>query len=178
MVIATALLLTGTVGSGKTTTAERIAERLRSDGVAHAVVDLDAVRQFWPTPDHDRFGFEMELCNLAPLVHNYLSGGAQRLVLAGVCETQRDRARYEEALAVPLSVCRLRVAADILDGRLRRRHIDDADGLCWHLARAVELDQVLDEAAVADLELTVHDMTRDQVADAVLRIIGWTSPSQ
>jgi len=79
--------------------AERIAERLRSDGVAHAVVDLDAVRQFWPTPDHDRFGFEMELRNLAPLVHNYLSGGAQRLVLAGVCETQRDRARYEEALA-------------------------------------------------------------------------------
>jgi len=37
---------------------------------------------------------------------------------------------------------------------------------------------VLDEAAVADLELTVHDMTRDQVADAVLRIIGWTRPSQ
>lgn len=103
-----ALLLSGSVGTGKSTTADRVEDRLRAADVPHAVIDLDQIRRAWPTPNGDGFGFERELRNLAPLVHNYLAAGARRLVLAGVCETLRDRARYEAILGVPLVVCRLR----------------------------------------------------------------------
>jgi len=94
---AIALLLTGTVGVGKSTTAEGVGEALQVVGVPHAVIDLDAIRCSWPTPADDPFGFDLELRNLAPLVTNFLMAGAQRLVLAGVCESQRDRERYQTA---------------------------------------------------------------------------------
>ncbi len=68
------MLLTGSVGSGKTTTADWVAGQLGAMGVEHAVIDLDAIRRFWPTPTGDRYGFEMELRNLAPLVSNYSLG--------------------------------------------------------------------------------------------------------
>ena len=172
---ATALLLTGTVGSGKTTTAERIGERLKSNGMPHAVVDLDAIRQFWPAPGGDPFGSAMELQNLGALVANYVGAGARRLVLAGVCESKADRTRYERVLAVPLTVCRLRVDADTVDHRLRERHRhDDIQLLQWHRERAGELDRVLDQADVADMEVAVGQRSRDEVADAVLSLLAWT----
>lgn len=171
---ATALLLTGTVGAGKTTTADRIGQRLRSLDVAHAVIDLDAIRAFWPTPADDPFESEMELRNLAPLASNYLAGGARRLVLAGVCGGRENRARFETALGVPLLVCRLRVAAGELDARLRSRHRTDASGLGWHLARAGELDGILDRVEAADVEVHASGMTRDEAAAAVLAAVGWT----
>jgi adenylylsulfate kinase len=175
VVKAEALLVTGTVGSGKTTTADRVAERLSSRGVAFAAIDLDAVRHFGPTPAEDPFGFQMELRNLRSLVENYLSNGAQRIVLAGVCESRRDRARYEAVLGVPLTVCRLRVSPSDVEARLRARHVDDPAGLRWHLARAGELEAVLDQSDAADVEVLVGGLSREQVADAVLHAVGWAS---
>jgi hypothetical protein len=138
------------------------------------VIDLDQIRRAWPTPNGDGFGFEMELRNLAPLVHNYFAAGARRLVLAGVCETLRDRARYEAILGVPLVVCRLRGQVGTLHARLRRRHFDDEPGLDWHLVLAGELDRILDGSKVADVEVAVDGLTRDDVATAVLDAVGWT----
>lgn len=169
-----ALLLTGTVGVGKSTTADRVAGRLQASGVPHAVIDLDEIRRFWPTPTGDRFGFEMGLRNLSSLVDNYVAGGAERLVLAGVCETRRDRAQFEAILGVPLTVCRLRAQTDTLHARLCHRHVEDESGLDWHLARAGELEGILDASGVADIEIAVDGLTRDDVATSVLDAIGWT----
>jgi len=170
--------VTGTVGAGKTTTAERVADRLAARGVAYAAIDLDAIRHFGPTPADDPFGSEIELRNLGPLVRNYLANGAERIVLAGVCETAADRLRYEGVLGIPLTVCRLRVPAAELESRLHQRHVEDATGLSWHLSRAGELDAILDLSAVADVELTVSQLSRDEVADAVLRAVGWSRPDE
>ena len=169
-----ALLLTGTVGVGKSTTADRVADRLQAFCIPHAVIDLDEIRRFWPTPNGDRFGSEMGLLNLSSLVDNYVAGGAERLVLAGVCETRRDRAAFEAVLGVPLTVCRLRAQTDTLHARLGDRHVDDESGLEWHLARAGELDGILDASGVADIEVAVDGLTRDDVATSVLKAIGWT----
>lgn len=147
---------------------------MQASGVPHAVIDLDEIRRSWPTPTGDRFGFDMELRNLAPLVDNYVAGGAERLVLAGVCETLQDRAQFEAILGVPLTVCRLRARADTLHARLCHRHVDDESGLDWHLARAGELDGILDAAGVADIEIAVDGLTRDDVAKTVLDAIGWS----
>jgi adenylylsulfate kinase-like enzyme len=45
-----ALLLTGTVGIGKTTVAVAVGDLLREREVANAVVDLDELRRAWPSP--------------------------------------------------------------------------------------------------------------------------------
>jgi len=96
-----AVLITGTVGSGKTTTAWAVADLLRHDRVPHAVIDVDALRSAWPSPDGDPFHLELALANLRDVARHHRAAGADRLVLADVLEDPSVRARYEEALGVP-----------------------------------------------------------------------------
>ena len=171
---ATAVLVSGTVGVGKSVTADRIGYWLRAERLPHAVIDLDEIRRYWPTPSDDPFGFEIGLRNLQPMVANYLATGVQRLVLAGVCESRSARDRYETTIGVPQVVCRLRAPLAVLQSRLRRRHIDDPTGLAWHLARAEELDVILDAANVADVEVATDMRTAKEVAAETLAAIGWS----
>ena len=171
-----ALLLTGTVGVGKTTTADAVGDRLRELGVAHAVVDLDELRRCWPAPADDPFHTALTLANLAALSRAYRDAGAERLVLAGVCESRSDRERHAEAVGAPLQVVRLLASADVVAPRLRTRHVDDPEGLAWHLHRRGELDAALDAADVADSAVRVDGLDRRAVAGAVLAVAGW-SPS-
>lgn len=172
-----ALLLTGTVGVGKTTTADAVGDRLRAAGVAHALVDLDELRRCWPAPADDPFHTALSLTNLAALSRAYRDAGAERLVLAGVVETRADRQRHADAVGVALQVVRLVAPADVVAPRLRARHVDDPEGLAWHLHRRGELDAVLDAADVADAVVTVTGLGRGEVADAALRAAGWSQKS-
>jgi hypothetical protein len=168
-----ALLITGTVGAGKTSVAAAAGSILAEASVPHSVIDLDALSQFWPTPPDDPFNLAMELRNLAAIAGNYLSAGAHRLVLAGVVETMSDRVRFCEAVGVELCVCRLRADLTELHRRLRLRHAGADAEMRWHLNRAGELDQILDRAEVADFEIMSDGRTLTDVADAVLARVGW-----
>ena len=172
-VSATALLLTGTVGVGKTTTADQVANLLRAAAVPHAVVDLDELSRCWPAPTGDPFHQQLQLTNLRAVAGAYRAAGAERLVLAGVCESRHDRDSLEAAVGVPLQVCRLRGSAAVVAARLEWRHVDDAEGLAWHLNRRGELDAVLDLAAVADVEVVVDGLQPSAVAVQVLAAVGW-----
>ncbi|MBB1262061.1 AAA family ATPase [Streptomyces alkaliterrae] len=167
-----ALLITGTVGAGKTTVADLLSDRLAESGVPHAVVDLDRLCQFWPPPADDPFNFELQLRNLRALARNHFEAGARRLVLAGVVERHRDRERYRAAVGAELSVCRLTAAPAVLRERLIRRHHDDADGLRRHLRRAGELTRVLDRARPEDFRVDTTGRPAAVVAAAVSEAVG------
>lgn len=72
----TALLITGTVGAGKTTIAAAAGSILAGARTPHAIIDLDALSQSWPNPPDDPFNLAMELQNLESVARNYLSAGA------------------------------------------------------------------------------------------------------
>jgi adenylylsulfate kinase len=173
MVTARALLITGTVGVGKTSTAVAAGDLLADARVPNAVLDLDWLRRSWPSPPGDPFNSAMTVRNLRSVARNYLRAGAVRLVLAGVIESVEERRRYREALGVDLTVCRLRLDPSALHTRLTHRHRDDETGLRWHLARSGELDAILDDAGVADVVVDVADDPPALVAAAVLKAAGW-----
>ncbi|WP_432510098.1 adenylyl-sulfate kinase [Kineococcus sp. SYSU DK001] len=170
-----ALLLTGTVGSGKTTTANALGVVLRAAGVPHAVVDLDALRDAWPSPPDDPFHERLELANLRDVARNHRAAGAVRLVLAGVLEDPAHRGLYEDAVGVPLTVCRLRPDLTVVADRLQVRHAGDGTALDWHLHRSSELDAILHSAGIGDVVVDVraHDEPA-AVAAAVARAVGWS----
>ncbi|NAZ80991.1 hypothetical protein GTR02_04075 [Kineococcus sp. R8] len=171
-----ALLITGTVGAGKTTTAGAVGALLREDGVPHAVVDLDALCHAWPSPDGDPFHLRLQLANLRAVASNHRAAGAVRLVLAGVLEDPDVRRRYAEAVGVGLAVCRLRPDLAVVRARLQGRHREDPAGLDWHLRRSGELDRILEDAGVGDVVVAVRaHQTPDDVARAVTRAVGWTT---
>ncbi|MGN9780686.1 adenylyl-sulfate kinase [Nonomuraea sp. ZG12] len=168
-----ALLITGTVGSGKTATADALGGLLADAGIPNAVVDLDWLRRSWPSPPGDPFNTAMTLRNLRDVARNYLEAGVSRLVLAGVVESRAERRRYEETLAAELTVCRLRVALPAVHRRLTRRHEGDEAGLRWHVERSGELDRILDAASVEDVVVEAADRPAVAVAAAVLDAVGW-----
>ena len=168
-----ALLITGTVGVGKTSVADAVGGLLTDAGIPNAVMDLDRLCQSWPVPAGDPFNFGVLLRNLRCVAGNYLDAGATRLVLAGVAESRTERRRYQDAVGIDLSVCRLRVHLPTVRQRLARRHGDDHDALRRHLERSGELDRILDLGQVEDFTIDATDSFVDATAAVVLRAAAW-----
>ncbi|MFD8922623.1 hypothetical protein ACFV0Y_33105 [Streptomyces sp. NPDC059569] len=170
---AQALLINGTVGVGKTTVADAVGDLLAEAGTPHAVLDLDRLRQSWPTPPGDRFNFGMLLRNLRSIAGNYLDAGATRLVLAGVIEQHDERKRLSDAVGVDLTVCRLRAELSVIHKRLAQRHDGEPETLRWHLDRSAELDAILSRFAVDDFTIDTTTRSVPDVAAAVISAADW-----
>jgi chloramphenicol 3-O-phosphotransferase len=168
------VFLNGTVGAGKSSTADALQKFGKETGSSQALIDLDQIRLKWPAPPGDPFNHELELVNLAALVSNYRNAGATRFVVAGVIEDAREIVRYEAALqSTGLFICRLVVSEATLAARLAKRHAGDQGEREWHLRRAGELSGILDAAAVDHL---VIDTTNETPRDTALKVrdaIGW-----
>jgi adenylylsulfate kinase len=171
-----ALLINGTVGAGKTSVAEMVGDLLTDAGVPNAVIDLDWLRRSWPSPAGDRFNMAMALRNLRSVARNYRDAGVVRIVLAGIIETKVNRDRHQDALGVPLSVCRLRVDLPLVRARLTQRHEGEGAVLQWHLARSGELDTILEAAAIEDFTVSATDLSISSTAKTVLSTVGWQGP--
>ncbi|RIJ51322.1 hypothetical protein DZG00_09310 [Clavibacter lycopersici] len=169
-----AVILTGTVGAGKTTAMHALGALLAARGVPHALVDLDAVRLMHPAGPADPFHQELALRNLGDLSRNYREVGARVVVVAAVVESAADLPRYAAALGSrePLLV-RLTVDADEVRSRLDARHLDDPDGLAWHRARAPELAAIIDAAGLGGLAIDTTSRTPAEVAALVADRAGW-----
>lgn len=162
-----ALLITGTVGAGKTSVAAAVGTLLVVSGVPHAVIDLDGLRTSWPSPPGDPFNSALELRNLRAVAANYVDSGAEVLVLAGVVESRADRARYQGVVGLPLTVVRLHVELDTVRARLRRRHDGEEAARRWHLARCGELAAILQLSGVEDL---VVDATHGSIVEVAEQV--------
>jgi hypothetical protein len=170
-----ALLITGTVGVGKTTVADAVGYLLREAAVPTAVVDIDWLRHAWPAPPDDRFNMGLAMRNLQAVSANFFAAGATRVVMAGVVESAADRASHAQAVGVPMTVCRLRADLDLVRTRLARRHEHHDSMREWYLRRCVELDAIMDTAAVADWVVDVTSAPPSVAAAAVLRQVGWAA---
>ncbi|SCK29769.1 hypothetical protein H181DRAFT_02351 [Streptomyces sp. WMMB 714] len=168
-----ALLINGTVGVGKTSVAETVGGLLTDAGIPNAVIDLDWLRQSWPSPPGDRFNVTMMLRNLRSVAGNNLAAGAVRLVVAGVVEDHDGRRQCGDALGVELTVCRLRADPAMVHKRLTRRHENQPDALRWHLSRAGELAGILDRAGVDDFTVDATARSVGEVAADVVEKAGW-----
>jgi hypothetical protein len=94
------------------------------------------------------------------------------LVLAGVVESDRMRSRYEQALGLPVVVCRLEADLERVHCPLVRRHPPGRERN-WHLDRSGELDQILRSAGIGGYLVTVDEHTPEQVAAMIASKIGW-----
>lgn len=165
------VLVNGSVGTGKTTTAERLGGELERCGIPGAVIDVDWLRRSWPSPLGDPFRTTLALENLRSIASNFRSAGAGVLVVATVVETLDELQSTAAALA-PRSLLHVRLTAspDAVFSRLTRRHDDDEAALQWHLQRHPELARVLDRAGFTN-ELRI-DTTHKQASEVAQEILA------
>ncbi len=164
------LLLSGTVGSGKTTIGQEINDALAELEVPNAFVDLDALCAQWPSTS--KWNRDLMFENLASLWPNYAAHGATHLVLAHVLEDPTDLDGYREAVpSAEITVCRL-VAQEALRAERLRGRMPPGPSLDWHLHRTVELHDILERAAFEDFVIANEGPVR-AVALEVLRRAAW-----
>lgn len=168
------LLLSGTVGVGKTTIGDEIAEVMLERELPNAFVDLDGLIRQWPSTS--RWNNDLMFENLAAIWPNFAAHGTTHLVLARVLEDLTDLDRYR--MAVPgahITVCRLVAPEEVRVARLHHR-MHPGPSLDWHLQRTKELDDILDRAAYEDF-VVVNDGPVRAVALDVLTRAGWIAGS-
>ena len=164
------IVVSGSMGTGKTTVMAEASDLLKARGIAHAAIDLDALGiAHLPdgTPD------ELQYVNLASLWGNYAAAGADRLVLAAALEDRAMLERIREAVpGAGVYVCRLRASRETMQRRVRLRE----PGMLQEqlVARAAELQALLDRSSPHDLALdNDDDASVTEVATELLRRAGW-----
>lgn len=165
------LVISGSLGAGKSTVLSEASDLLAEAGISHAAIDLDALAVMHPRADpHDE---RLAFANLAAVWPNYAAGGAARLLIARVVEDRADLDSYRAAVpgAEPV-VCRLTAPLAVMRERLRLR--EPGMFLEAALSRAEELEAILDRTRVEDFAVDNGPGRHiTEVAREVLTRAGW-----
>jgi adenylylsulfate kinase len=144
------VVISGTLGAGKTTLMWALGRELTERGYRVAVQDVDCLRGLIHPPVGDRFNERIVLAHLRAMIPNWRDVEVEVLILAVVLESPAERARYAEAVADPqMQVVRLDTSESTRRQRLTARE-PAGPQLDWHLERTGELDVILRAGNVQD----------------------------
>jgi shikimate kinase len=167
-----AILLTGTVGSGKTAVTLEIGQMLDGRDQPYALIDLDWLAWLRPAPGTPMTVDEVLAENLRAVWRTFRRAGVERLVLARCLERAAQIDALRRALpGVEIFVVRLVAPLPVLEARLRRR--DTSAELAEHLSAAASAGRA-EVAELADAVVDSGDRTARDVAQEVLAVAGWT----
>lgn len=167
------VLLTGTIGAGKTTIAEAISDHLHEAGIRHALLDVDWLGQVYPPPDEaDRFNDRLSFRNLAAIWPNFVETGIRYAVLAATVLSRVELEGLRRALpGCELTVVRVAAPPEIVAERIRRREIGNL--LEDFLSRTDSVAQTIEGAALEAFSVTNEDRRPSELASEILRRLGW-----
>ena len=169
------ILITGPVGSGKTSVAFEASAQLEAAGIAHALVDTDELDRIFPAPPGDPRKTALTQRNLAAVWENLRAAGAPRLILTMVAASLERELPWVYA-AVPgaqITVIRLRTSESALLERVRRREIGSGED--YHARHSVEQARAMAREADGEGTIIVETTGRQvvDVAGEVLARDGW-----
>jgi predicted kinase len=165
------LIISGSMGSGKTTVLAEASAILLTSGIAHAAIDVDAVAMgHIPTADTS-----LVYRNVAALWSNYLAAGVTRILLAEPIDTRDKGERFRDAIgATEVVVCRLRADLDTMQYRVRAR--EPGMNQQTLVNNVADLEESLDRESVEGFSVANDGgRTVAQVAREMLSRAGWLS---
>jgi hypothetical protein len=166
------LIITGSMGSGKSTVLGEASDLLRLQGIPHAAIDLDPLGIFHLPVEVNGSG--VALRNLQYVWENYAALGLKRLLLASAIETRMALESCRQAVAAKRTVmCRLLVSLATMQRRVRLRE----PGVFQQsfVDRVAELEDMLDRAQLEDFSIANEDGSVTEVAREMLVRAGWLS---
>lgn len=173
-----AVLVTGPLGSGKTSVATEVAFLLERQGVRNAVVDLDWLCWVGPDIGTDRLAALLH-DNVRALVARFRVEGIERFVLSHSVQSTSEVARLRDAVApARLTVVRLEVSAEVAADRVRRRAPADSLVTAHDLS---EQEALWDAATLLEADVVVRnddDRPLSAVAAGLLAELAAVAPAQ
>lgn len=167
----TLLVITGTMGSGKTTVLAEASDILKSRKIAHAAIDLDALGVVYlDQRADDNAMYE----NLTLISGNYARLGVKRLLVARAIESRAELDRCCRAAgAAETMVCRLIASNQTTEKRVAERE----RGMLRQqlIERVTKLKAILDTAGIEDFSIANEGPVVNDVAREMLVRAGWIS---
>jgi adenylylsulfate kinase len=170
------VLVSGTLGVGKTAVSDEMSLQLQGAGVPHGLIDVDALDQCLPHPADDPWGERLACANLAAVAANFRRHGARRLVLARAVQGRQQLAGYRDAIpGARITVVRLEGSPETIRRRLQDREVGSLRE--WFVSRTDGLGADLENAAVEDFVVSNDGRSVPEVASEILDRLGWVSRS-
>lgn len=161
------LIITGTVGVGKSTVADEIYETLKMKHEPVALINLDEFGYAAPHPENDRFNRGLQLKNLAVTWPNYAELGIRSLIIPCVIETQDDLEAFHQALPdAQVFVVQLNATLATIESRIKSRLMGGS--LEWHLQRARELQEITTRNHLAHAVIDSNHVSIKQAAQQII----------
>jgi adenylylsulfate kinase len=160
------LLLTGTMGSGKTSILGEIVDILESRNIEHAAIDMD-----WLGAGHPEIVSDLRYHNLSSILTNYQTAGISMFVLARAME--RDEFEEFKTFVPNASIVVARVTTDLelIVDRMRLRETGMNQN--QYIERVTVLDGLLNKAAIEDFSIANDNRSIYEVALEVLEKALW-----
>lgn len=166
----TVVVLTGPVGSGKTTSMRALWELLDHKGEPAAMVDMDSLRALCPDDPADPFHASLGVANLQAIWPQLADRGARWLLLTDAVEHPAQRTAYENAVPdATVIIVRLDVPINRVHQQLRRREVGGS--LDWHLKRSVELRTMMINRGVGDVVVPIDGQEPPEIAGMILEAV-------
>ena len=166
------LVLTGSVGVGKSSVAYAISKIFSGGNISNVVVDLDHIRDAYPKPKNDPFHMNLGYKNLSALWRNYKAVGVTHLIVPNVVENISDLKKIKSAiLNTDIKIVRLKADIKTIHNRLRNR--DKGESLKWHLNRAIVLTRQLENAKVENFVVDTKNKPILKIAKEIILKLGW-----
>ncbi|MFA6301221.1 MAG: hypothetical protein WC609_02635 [Candidatus Paceibacterota bacterium] len=167
------LILTGSTGVGKSSTADAISRILTKKSINNAVIDLDYLRYAYPRPKSDPFHTKLGYKNLASVWKNYKKVGVTHFIIPNVVEQKKDLENIKLAISndANIQVVFLKANVKIIHSRLKNRTKDES--LQWHLDRAIVLSKKLEHAHVENFFVNTENKPINKVAEEIISKTGW-----
>jgi len=166
------LIITGTMGAGKTTVLAEASDILTLHQIAHAAIDLDALglAHLPSNAGNDAVMYR----NFQSVCENYASLGVKRLLLARAMENRAELELCRGIVSAPNTfVCRLTAGIETMQERIKMR--ETGVSRREYVARVAILNVILDRAGLEDFTVANENRSLTEVAREVLVKAGWIS---
>lgn len=165
----TVLVISGSMGSGKTTVMGEASDLLCAMDVPHAAIDLDAI-SVHRLPDSTTK--DIELRNAAAFYANGVAAGVEKFLVAVAIENQQALDDLRRAFSgATVRVCRLTANDDTMAARLRTR--EPGMRQAEFVERARTLERTLAKAALEHFTVSNDGRGITAVAREMLERAGW-----
>lgn len=165
------LLITGTVGTGKTTVVVEIGEQLTDMGLPNAVIDLDWLGWVNAGDNFQEYD-QLIMQNLITVWPNYRAIGVAYLVLArGFIHREPVDMLKSSFSNTPITIIRLMPSKETIERRLSQR--DSGETLREHLEEMSKFSQLMDELHLEDTSINNDDLSVEETAQQSINFTGW-----
>jgi hypothetical protein len=172
------LLIGGRAGVGKTTVGWEVSALLRSEEVAHAIIDGDFMGQVHPAPEGDPHRAEITETNLTAVWANFAQRAYRRLIYTNTMSVLPEAAgMFERAMGAGAGIVRVLLTASDATARERLVGRELGSELEKELEGSVRKARILDQRAPADaVRVATDGRFVVDIAREVVAATGWAGP--